>query len=64
MKFVVDAHLPRQVAIFLQQAGFDALHTLDLISQQFGHDQRLSNICCTAALTHKPQTFARPTSAR
>jgi predicted nuclease of predicted toxin-antitoxin system len=30
MKFVVDAHLPRRLAIFLQQAGFDALHTLDL----------------------------------
>lgn len=30
MKFVVDAHLPRGLAIFLQQAGFDALHTLDL----------------------------------
>jgi predicted nuclease of predicted toxin-antitoxin system len=30
MKFVVDAHLPRRLALFLQEAGFDALHTLDL----------------------------------
>lgn len=30
MKFVVDAHLPRRLAYFLQEAGFDALHTLDL----------------------------------
>lgn len=29
MKFVVDAHLPRRLALFLQEAGFDALHTLD-----------------------------------
>jgi predicted nuclease of predicted toxin-antitoxin system len=31
MKFVVDAHLPRRLALFLQQDGFDALHTLDLV---------------------------------
>jgi len=30
MKFLVDAHLPRRLAVFLQQAGFDARHTLDL----------------------------------
>ncbi|MBL8204363.1 MAG: DUF5615 family PIN-like protein [Blastocatellia bacterium] len=30
MKFVVDAHLPRRLARFLQQIGCDALHTLDL----------------------------------
>lgn len=30
MKFLVDAHLPRRLALWLQQAGFDALHTLDL----------------------------------
>lgn len=30
MKFLVDAHLPRRLARYLQQAGFDALHTLVL----------------------------------
>ena len=30
MKFLVDAHLPRRLAVFLQQAGYDAQHTLDL----------------------------------
>lgn len=30
MKFLVDAHLPRRLAVFLQQTGFDARHTLDL----------------------------------
>lgn len=30
MKFVVDAQLPRQLAALLREAGFDAIHTLDL----------------------------------
>lgn len=30
MKFLVDAHLPRRIARRLQEAGHDALHTLDL----------------------------------
>ena len=30
MKFMVDAHLPRRLVSHLQQAGFDAKHTLDL----------------------------------
>jgi len=30
MKFIVDAHLPRQLARLLQEAGYDAIHTLDL----------------------------------
>lgn len=30
MKFLVDAQLPRRFARWLQEAGHDALHTLDL----------------------------------
>lgn len=30
MKLLIDAHLPRRLAISLQRAGFDAIHTLDL----------------------------------
>ncbi len=30
MKFLVDAHLPRRLAALLRQAGYDAIHTLDL----------------------------------
>ncbi len=30
MKFLVDAQLPRRLAIWLNERGHDALHTLDL----------------------------------
>lgn len=30
MRFLVDAQLPRRLASFLQQAGHEAMHTLDL----------------------------------
>ncbi len=30
MKFLVDAQLPRRIARWLREAGFDAVHTLDL----------------------------------
>jgi predicted nuclease of predicted toxin-antitoxin system len=30
MKFLVDAQLPRRLAIWLRDHGYDALHTLDL----------------------------------
>ncbi|MCZ7666882.1 MAG: DUF5615 family PIN-like protein [Chloroflexi bacterium] len=29
MKFLVDAHLPRRLAVQLNSAGHDALHTLE-----------------------------------
>ena len=30
MKFLVDAQLPRRIALWLREQGHDALHTLDL----------------------------------
>jgi predicted nuclease of predicted toxin-antitoxin system len=30
MNFLVDAQLPRQLVTLLRQAGYDAIHTLDL----------------------------------
>lgn len=30
MKFLVDAHLPRKLAIQLKEAGYDTRHTLGL----------------------------------
>lgn len=33
MKFLVDAQLPRRLALCLQQRGHDVIHTLDLSQQ-------------------------------
>jgi predicted nuclease of predicted toxin-antitoxin system len=30
MKFLIDAQLPRRLSRLLEQAGYDAIHTLDL----------------------------------
>jgi predicted nuclease of predicted toxin-antitoxin system len=30
MKFIVDAHLPKSLAYFLREKGFDVLHTSEL----------------------------------
>jgi predicted nuclease of predicted toxin-antitoxin system len=30
MRYLVDAQLPRRLALRLRDAGYDALHTLDL----------------------------------
>ena len=34
MKFLVDAQLPRRLALWLQQRGHDVIHTLDLAQQK------------------------------
>jgi predicted nuclease of predicted toxin-antitoxin system len=41
MKFLVDAHLPRRLAVHLCEAGHDALHTLDLPNQNRTSDKEL-----------------------
>jgi len=33
VKFLVDAQLPRRLALWLQQRGHDVIHTLDLAQQ-------------------------------
>ncbi|OFZ68869.1 MAG: hypothetical protein A2V79_06355 [Betaproteobacteria bacterium RBG_16_56_24] len=38
MKFLVDAQLPRRFANWLNEAGHDALHTLDLPRKNFTPD--------------------------
>lgn len=41
MKFIVDAQLPRSLAAFLREKGFDAIHTSDLPE---GNDTRDAEI--------------------
>ncbi len=41
MKFLVDAQLPRRLAVRLQEAGHDALHTLDLPNANYTPDDTI-----------------------
>ncbi len=44
MKFIVDAQLPRRLAYFLQNAGYDTLHTLDLPQQNATLDSNINTL--------------------
>jgi len=41
MKFLVDAQLPRRFAVWLNDAGHDALHTLDLPNKNLTTDSEV-----------------------
>ena len=44
MKFIVDAHLPKKLATYLQQKGYDAIHTLDLPAQNLTADPEVIRV--------------------
>jgi predicted nuclease of predicted toxin-antitoxin system len=44
MKFLIDAQLPRRLAINLQDVGFEVTHTLDLPEGNQTTDQALLNL--------------------
>lgn len=44
MKFVVDAQLPRRIAHFLNAAGHEAIHTLDLPGANRTADDTISQV--------------------
>ncbi len=44
MKFIVDAQLPRRLARFLQDSGYDAIHTLDLPQQNSTPDSNINTL--------------------
>lgn len=44
MKFLVDAQLPRLIARWLNMAGFDAIHTLDLPDANLTSDNTILQI--------------------
>lgn len=47
MKFLVDAQLPRSLAAFLRQRGFDAVHTLELPNKNLTNDLEINQISLT-----------------
>jgi len=44
MKFLVDAHLPKRLSLFLSWKGYDAVHTLDLPNQNRTKDSQINQI--------------------
>jgi predicted nuclease of predicted toxin-antitoxin system len=44
MKFLIDAQLPRRLAVRLSQAGIDAIHTLDLPDGNRTTDRRINEL--------------------
>jgi predicted nuclease of predicted toxin-antitoxin system len=44
MKFLVDAQLPKNLSIFLNQIGYDSIHTLDLIHKNKTSDKEICSI--------------------
>ena len=44
MKFLVDAQLPRRLALSLQSLGFDAVHTLDLPKANLTPDSEINSL--------------------
>lgn len=44
MKFIVDAHLPKKLSIFLIEKGYDSIHTLDLPNKNATSDNEINAI--------------------
>ena len=44
MRFLIDAQLPRRLAILLRQRGHDVLHTLDLPEGNRTSDERICDL--------------------
>jgi len=47
MKFLIDAQIPRRLAIQLQRAGFETTHTLDLPDGNRTSDNALIELSIT-----------------
>jgi predicted nuclease of predicted toxin-antitoxin system len=44
LKFIVDAHLLRRLAVHLRSAGHDAVHTLDLPDKNRTTDSEINRL--------------------
>ena len=44
MKFIVDAHIPKKLSLFLEWKGYDSVHTLDLPAQNRTKDSEINQI--------------------
>ena len=44
MRFIVDAQLPKKLSIYLNEQGYDCIHTLDLPKKNATPDQDISDL--------------------
>jgi predicted nuclease of predicted toxin-antitoxin system len=44
LKFIVDAQLPKSLSDFLNQKGFDSIHTLDLPERNNSKDAQIARL--------------------
>jgi len=44
MKFIVDAHIPKKLSLFLEWKGYDSIHTLDLPNKNRSKDNEINQI--------------------
>ena len=44
MRFLIDAQLPKQLSDFLNQSGYDSIHTLHLLNANRTSDKELNEI--------------------
>ncbi|MEO1518072.1 MAG: DUF5615 family PIN-like protein [Bacteroidota bacterium] len=44
MRFLVDAQLPKKLAIYLSERGYDCIHTLDLPKKNATSDQEINDL--------------------
>jgi len=42
MKFIVDAHIPKKLSLFLKWRGFDSSHTLNLPDKNRTKDSQIN----------------------
>jgi len=47
MKFLIDAHLPPSLRDIFREAGYDAIHTLDLPDRNLSRDGILNEVSVT-----------------
>jgi predicted nuclease of predicted toxin-antitoxin system len=57
MNFLVDAHLPRHLALLLREHGYDAIHTLDLPEGNRTTDKRINEILSRTGFANPSATF-------
>lgn len=44
MRFIIDAQIPRKLVVYLQEQGYDAIHTLDLPNKNQTTDTEINTL--------------------